>query len=134
MPAGCEMMMDIIGINVAELEVVIRGINIAVKWNIATMSAYTDSATVYGWVQSVIKDSKRPKVSGLGEMLICRRLSMIAKLIETYNLNIDLHLVKSENNLADKLTRVLKRWLTRDILHSFCSEGYFIIASVKRSA
>jgi len=45
----------------------------------ATLSVYTDYATVYGWVQSVIKDSKRPKVSGLGEMLICRRLSMITE-------------------------------------------------------
>jgi len=73
---------------------------------------YTDSATVYGLVKSVIKGSKRPEVSGHGEMLIRRCLSMIAELIETYNLHAGLYLVKYENNLADKLIMVPKHWLT----------------------
>ena len=98
-------------INVAELDGVIRGISCGVKWKIKDMCVVTDSATVYGWVKSIISNSKRPKVCGLGEMLIRRRLGMIAELIELYELDVQLKLVKSEYNLADKLTRVPKRWL-----------------------
>ena len=99
-------------INVAELEAVIKGVSLAIKWNLTDIKVVTDSATVYGWVQSIVTDSKRPKVGGLGEMLIRRRLSMIAKLIEMYTLSIDMQLVKSEHNLADKLTRVPAKWLS----------------------
>jgi len=45
-------------INVAELKAVNKGISMAVKWNMATMTVYTDSATVYGWVQPVIGDQR----------------------------------------------------------------------------
>ena len=56
-------------INVADLEEFIRGIRLEVKWGIKKMRVVTDSATVYGWVKSLITNSKRPKVSGLEEML-----------------------------------------------------------------
>jgi transposase InsO family protein len=98
-------------INVAELEAVIRGISLGVKWGITKMHVMTDSATVYGWVKSIIVNSKRPRVCGLGEMLIRRRLSMIAELVELYGLNVEMKLVKSEHNVADALTRVPKSWL-----------------------
>jgi len=52
----------------------------AVKKNMATMTVYTDSATVYGWVQSVIRDQRL--YNRLGEMLILRRLSIITEFIE----------------------------------------------------
>ena len=100
-------------INVTELEAIIKGLNLGIKWNLRQMNIFTDSTTVYGWVQSVICDSKRPKVAGLGEMLTRRRLSIIAELIDTYDLSINLHLVASELNIADKLTRVPKRWLAK---------------------
>ena len=98
-------------INVAELEGVIRGISLGVKWGITKMCVVTDSATVYGWVKSIIANSKRPKVCGLGEMLIRRRLSMVAELVESYNIEVEMRLVKSECNVADALTRVPKSWL-----------------------
>lgn len=98
-------------INVAELEAVIKGMNMGVKWSLRKISVYTDSATVYGWVRSAIEDGKRPKVNGLGEMLVRRRLGMIAELIEAYGLLLDIKLVRSCENIADKLTRVPKKWM-----------------------
>ena len=108
-------------INVAELESVIKGLNLGVKWKFKRVKVYTDSATVYGWVKSVLGDGRRPKVSGLGEMLIRRRLSMISELIEVYGLQIDLRLVRSEQNLADMLTRVPKKWMA--LISSSCVAG-----------
>ena len=29
---------------------------------------------IYGWIRSVLEDTKRPKVSGLSEMVVKRRL------------------------------------------------------------
>lgn len=69
--------------------------------------------TVYGWVKSVVLDSHRPKVAGMSEMVVRRRLGIIAELIKEYELNLDMTLVKSEHNLADSLTRVDKRWLAK---------------------
>ena len=98
-------------INVAELEAVVRGLSCGIKWGLKSMKVMTDSATVYGWVNSVISDSKRPKVGGLGEMLTKRRLGMVAELISLYELHVEVILVRSEANLADVLTRVPKKWL-----------------------
>ena len=98
-------------INVAELEAVIKGLNLAVKWKLKDITVATDSATVHGWVSSVVADSRRPKVTGLSEMVIKRRLNVIAQLVEEYNLELCIQLVKSEQNKADQLTRVSKKWM-----------------------
>ena len=98
-------------INLAELEALLKGLNIGIMWGLTTMELVTDSATVFGWVSSVIQNSKRPKVSGLGEMLVRRRLAMVAELVEAYKLSLSVTLVQSAKNKADELTRVPKRWL-----------------------
>lgn len=98
-------------INVAELEAVIKGVNMALRWGITTMTVITDSASVCGWVRSILEDSKRPKVSGLGEMVTKRRLGIIAQLIEEYDISMKVRLVSSVLNKADKLTRVPQKWL-----------------------
>ena len=121
---------DVNHINVAELEAVVRGLSCGIKWNLKSMRVMTDSATVFGWVNSVIHDSKRPKVNGLGEMLTRRRLSMISELISLYKLCIEVRLVKSEENLADVLTRVPKKWLkpTVAVISVGCVGSYSIEA------
>ena len=98
-------------INVEELEAVVKGINLALKWELTDINIVTDSAAVYGWVGSVVRDQHRPKVTGIAEMLVRRRLGMIAALSEEYNLKVRLTLVPSERNHADELTRVPKTWL-----------------------
>ena len=44
-------------------------------------------------------------------MLIRRRLSLVAELIQAYGLSVSIKLVPSENNKADVLTRVPQAWL-----------------------
>ena len=60
-------------INVEELEVVLKGLNLALRWHFKQIELVTDSATVFGWVRFVLEDTKRAKVSRLREMVVRRR-------------------------------------------------------------
>ena len=101
-------------INIAELDAVIKGVNLALKWQLKEMTLMTDSATVHGWLHSLLTGSHRAKVSGIAEMLVRRRLSMIKELCKEYDLNVAVELVRSEANKADAVTRVPKTWLRRE--------------------
>ena len=100
-------------INVAELEAVVKGLNLVLRWCISKVEVVTDSASVYNWVTSVLEDSHRPRVSGLSEMVIRRRLGIIAQLIEEYSMDVSVRLVPSAGNLADTLTRIPRSWIAK---------------------
>lgn len=101
---------DCAHINLAELESIVKGINAALAWDLTTVTVFTDSATVYGWLRSVIVGDRRVKTHGMGEALARRRLCLIKDLITECNLTIDVVLVKSASNKADALTRVPQKW------------------------
>ena len=105
---------DYAHINVAELEALLKGINMCVKWGLKNILVKTDSATVVGWVRTTLSGERRVKTKGAAEMLIKRRLSTLRDLVEEMNLTIELTLVKSGENKADALTRVWKRWLVSE--------------------
>ncbi len=98
-------------INVAELEAIIRGINLATQWNLTKLEVVTDSATAYGWMTSLLTKDHRIKVHGLGEALVHSRLSLLGDLIQEHGLTVDMRLVASRHNCADRLTRVSRKWL-----------------------
>ena len=50
---------DAAHINVAELDAVIQGLNMAIRWKLQKIHVLTDSATVRGWMQSVLTNSHR---------------------------------------------------------------------------
>ncbi|XP_065195680.1 uncharacterized protein LOC135827084 [Sycon ciliatum] len=93
-------------INIAELEAVIRGLSTAVEWNASNIRLVTDSKTVYGWVKSCLNNERRVKVSGLNEVLVRRRLNIIDDIVATAKLSVTIEWVPSQQNKADKLTRV----------------------------
>lgn len=95
-------------INVAELEAVLKGVNLALKWDLRSIKIMTDSATVLGWLNSILTGDCRVKVTGLSEMLVKRRLSIIKDLITEYRLVVEAFYVESNKNKADSLTRVKK--------------------------
>ena len=98
-------------INLAELEALLKGINLALCWGLKKINLVTDSATVYAWVSSILNGDRRIKTHGLGEALVRRRLCLLKDLISECCLNVQVELVKSQFNKADWLTRVPKRWL-----------------------
>ena len=105
---------DATHINVAELDAVIRGINMAVKWGLKVVEVMTDSATVLSWLNSVIVEDRRVKVTGMSEMLVRRRLAVVEETVREYGLTLSASYVQSLHNKADALTRVPKVWLQRD--------------------
>lgn len=101
-------------INMAELDAVLKGLNMAAKWNMQNIELLTDSATVFGWLNSVFFDSHKVKTKGMSEMLIKRRLAVAKELCTEYGLQVTVQWVKSAQNKADVLTRVPRRWLEID--------------------
>ena len=98
-------------INVAELEAVLKGINLGVKWGLNDITVMTDSATVCGWIRNTLSEEKRVKSKGAAEMLVKRRLGVLKSMIDELGLFVRVELVRSECNRADVLTRVRKGWL-----------------------
>lgn len=105
---------DVAHINLAELDAVLKGVNLAVTWNIKKLEVVTDSNTVFNWLRSIIFDDHRVKTRGLSEVLVRRRLSILSDIINECDLKIDPILVPTNENPADRLTRVPKQWLKRD--------------------
>ena len=98
-------------INMAELDALIKGINMALLWGLKTLHLRTDSQTVLSWVSDSLSGKARLKTKAASEMLIRRRLGLLKDLVREYELQVDIGFVPSEANLADRLTRVPQRWL-----------------------
>ena len=99
-------------INIAELEAVVRGVNLALKWGLREIEVVTDSATVCGWVRLMLSEEKRIKTKGVAEILVKRGIGVLKELIDDLQLSLTITLVPSERNKADVLTRVKKSWLS----------------------
>ena len=105
-------------INVAELEAVLKGVNLCIKWGLKDITIKTDSATVKGWLGLTMSEERRVKTNGAAEVLIKRRLGILKELIRELGLTVTVELVKSGANRADELTRVRKRWLEQNRLNA----------------
>ena len=99
-------------INIAELEAVVRGVNLALKWGLREIEVVTDSATVCEWVRLMLSEEKRIKTKGAAEILVKRRIGVLKDPIEDLQLGLTITLVPSERNKAAVLTRVKKSWLS----------------------
>ena len=95
-------------INVAELEAVLKGINLCAKWNLRDVTVLTDSATVLHWVRTMISEEKKIRTKGAAEILIKRRLGTLKSIIQELGMSVEVKLVKSDENKADVMTRVKK--------------------------
>ena len=71
----------------------------------------TDSATVCRWLDDALSGRARLRTKACSEMLIRRRIGVIQQLVEEFGLEMTTTLVTSEQNPADRLTRVPKKWL-----------------------
>jgi transposase InsO family protein len=102
---------DAAHINLAELEAVIKGLNLVISWGFRQVEVMTDSASVHGWLRSLIVGDRPVRVKGLGEALARRRLSLIRDVASECGLSLSVSLVASQANKADELTRVPLQWL-----------------------
>lgn len=98
-------------INMAELDAVIKGLNLALAWKLRKVEILTDSSAVHRWISDGISGKKRLKTKAASEMLIRRRVGIVLALMHECDLQLSVTLVQSVNNKADCLTRVPQRWL-----------------------
>lgn len=98
-------------INVAELEAAIRGLSLAASWQCHRVHLKTDSKTVAGWLRNVLGNVRRVKTKGLHEVLVRRRLQIVADLVSVTGMSVSVEWVASQENLADALTRVPDSWV-----------------------
>lgn len=110
-------------INIAELDAVLKGVNLAIKWRLTNIEIRTDSATVLSWVNSTVEESGRIRTKGAGEVIIKRRLGMLRELMSELKLQIKAVFVPSERNKADALTRIKKQWLIEKEEAPICCLG-----------
>ena len=66
----------------------------------------TDSASVYRWLQAIIEKSCNIRTRSLYQILIRRRLDIIEEIINEANYHVSVKWIKSNEDLADSLTRV----------------------------
>lgn len=100
-------------INLAELDAVIKGLNLVICWKFKKLILKTDSLTVYHWLDDALSGRSRVKTKAASEMLIRRRLETFTAIVNEYSLCLIIQLVPSTSNRADELTRVPKKWLSR---------------------
>ncbi|KAF0291011.1 von Willebrand factor A domain-containing protein 8 [Amphibalanus amphitrite] len=101
-------------INMAELDAAVRGINLALAWDMKTVELKTDSATVHRWVSDALSGRARLRTKAHGEMLIRRRVDVIRQLVAELGISLTVSLVRSSQNRSDTLTRVPSLWLRQD--------------------
>lgn len=69
-------------INVAELDTMIKGVNIVLKCGLKEIEIQTDSVTVRSWISFMIMDEKRIRTKGAAELIIMRCLGILREMID----------------------------------------------------
>lgn len=105
---------DATHINLAELDGILKGLNMAINWKLRTIYMKTDSKAVYSWLTSILTGDKRIKTKGISEILVRRRLSLIKDIVRECELTLQVDWICTNENLADSLTRVPQKWLKRN--------------------
>ncbi|XP_076049728.1 uncharacterized protein LOC143030464 [Oratosquilla oratoria] len=83
----------------------------------------TDSATVAGWMNSVLTAEKRVRTKGAAEVFVKRRLGILRKLIDEFGKKIRVSEMLSGMNKADALTKVKKSWQKVKEEHDMSAAG-----------
>ncbi len=104
-------------INLGELDAVLKGINLASKWAVKELTLATDSATVFGWLRSIVHGTHNVRTKALSELLIRRRLDILREAIVQEGLIVKPMLVRSRDNKADVLSRIPAQWARRINMH-----------------
>ena len=95
----------------AELDAVLKGINLVIKWGLREIEIRTDSAMVLSWVTFTVEESGRIRTKGSGKKIVKRRLGILGELISEFKQQIKAVFVPSERNKVDALTWIKKQWL-----------------------
>ncbi|XP_065675498.1 uncharacterized protein LOC136091719 [Hydra vulgaris] len=107
-PAWLRLTSDTHHINISELDSILRGLNLASKWDIKKLTVFSDSKSTVGWLNAVLKEEYRVKTRGISQLLVQRRLNTIKEIAK--DIRIIVQWIPSELNLADRLSRIPQKW------------------------
>ena len=123
---------DVMHVNLAELDAVLKGVNLVAEWGVENLEVIMDSTTVFGWISVVVTQSRKIHTKGLSEMLVQRWLSILKCTLEECGIAISMCLVKSAENKADKMTCVPTVWCKKTVCMSVGSSDIDQWAELKR--
>lgn len=69
-------------INMAELDAMIKGLNLALTWKVKGVELLTESSTVHHWISDALSGKSRLRTKAASDMLIRRRVGIVLSLIE----------------------------------------------------
>ena len=73
-------------INLAEHDVVVKGINLALQWQAKVLHLKTDFWFMYHWLKNSLSRKAKVWTKAVAEMLVRRRLQTLLQFIEEYGL------------------------------------------------
>ena len=82
-------------INLVELDVALKGVNLALQWEVTVLHLITDSRCVHRWISDTLTGKARVNMRAAGKMLVRQWLGTLQSLTNEYGLTIDVKLVKS---------------------------------------
>ena len=88
-------------INVAELNAVLIGVNMAIGWGYHSFVFHTDSATVHNWIGNSMSEETRITTKGAAEIIIKRKLGTLKSVLEEFQIHCNVQLILSDKNKAD---------------------------------
>ncbi|KAF4680397.1 hypothetical protein FOZ60_013553 [Perkinsus olseni] len=91
--------------NIRELDALLKAVEVATEYEYTNVQLITDSKSVYAWVSKLLSH-KKISVHGLHKPLIVRRLELLRRLVSEFRLRLTISWVRSDENLADSLTRL----------------------------
>ena len=83
-------------INLAELDTIVKGLNLVLQWQARTVHLHTDSMCIYHWLTDALMGRVLVRTKAANEMLVRRMLMILQQLIHEYGLQVDVTFVASE--------------------------------------
>ena len=93
-------------INLAEVDAVLKGMNMALMWKATILHLHTGSPCMHKWITDILMGKARVHTEVASEILIGQWLDALASLVKEDELSVDAVLVRSDHKQADGLTRV----------------------------
>ena len=82
-------------ISLAELDAVLKGINLALQWQGKVLHVKPDSVCMYHWISDTLIGKVSVHTRAASEMHIRRQLSTLKEIVKKYTLTVDVTLVPS---------------------------------------
>ena len=98
-------------INMAELDAILCGVNMALAWKLNKLQMFTGSVIDFHWISDAVTRKSRLSSKVSAELLVRRSLNLFRELVDDYNLDVNVNLISSMDNLADSLTILPGRWI-----------------------